>query len=143
VYRFVPYEPFSNIASKSYILVGVGASIAPGMVGAEGSVGLVFPLSKGAETGAFASGGIPIGANVSGDVFVGFIQGELSGDTLNHNVGLLFLSITIFTADDHPVGFTIGVGPSAFPAGYSLAAARTSVFLYTPQEEIPWPPLVP
>jgi hypothetical protein len=128
---------------KLYFLVGAGASIVPG-IGLEGSGGLVFPLNSVSEMGAFTSAGFGLGANHSADAFIGFIAGELRGDTLNHNIGLLFLSITVFTSGGQPVGATIGAGPSALPLGYSVSAARTTpLFLYLPRGEVPWPPMAP
>jgi len=83
--------------------------------------------------GVFVSVGAGGGVNVSGDVFIGVITGDIgnvSGTTGNINVGLGPISITVITDPNtgKVIGGTVGLGPSATPVGSSGTVSVTGTF---------------
>jgi hypothetical protein len=82
------------------------------------------------DVGVFGSVGATAGVNVSADVFVGYVEGgigNVSGTTVNQNIGVGPLSITTFhdPKTGELIGGTIGLGPGATPVGYSASYAAT------------------
>jgi hypothetical protein len=79
-----------------------------------------------ADAGFFASVGPTVGANVSADVFVGYVKGgieNVSGKTVNQNITIGPFSITVFhdVETGEVMGGTFGLGPGVAPVGYSGA----------------------
>jgi hypothetical protein len=117
------------------ILGGVGGSaVAP--LGIEGSGGIVINPGFGndnADIGAFGLIGAGGGVNVSGDIFIGFIRGDISnvsGVTANINIvaGPVSLAVFINPKTGQFMGFTAGVGPSATIIGASGTLSITGTF---------------
>jgi RHS repeat-associated protein len=137
LYGYVLNDPVSRVDSYGLlnILGGVGGSaIAP--LGAEGSGGIVINPGFGndqADVGVFGSVGAGGGVNVSADLFVGFIRGDISnvsGVTANINIVAGPVSITglINPKTGQFMGFTAGIGPSATPIGASGTLSITGTF---------------
>jgi RHS repeat-associated protein len=125
-------------------LVGVGVTAAA-PTGAETSGGIVVNpglFGQKADAGVFAAVGPTVGVNVSGDVFIGIVKGEIenvSGETVNQNIGIGPLSITIFHDPKNKgevIGGTIGLGPGATPVGYSGAYDVTGTL--TVRDVVKW-----
>lgn len=112
------------------VLVGAGASLVP-FVGPETSAGVYFgQQGKVAEVGAFGSVGGGAGFNISSDVFVGFVKGSasnISGETINANIGVGSLSVTVFfdKSTGEALGGTFGVGQGTTPVSGSLTWSST------------------
>ena len=105
-----------------------GAGAAP--TGAETIGGIVFSCCSTPDMGLFLSGGATAGFNVSADVFIGYVRGDISavsGETINNNFGFPWFSVTTFHAPDTMdlIGLTLGIGPAATPAAYSAAIDYT------------------
>jgi len=134
-YPYVSNNPIKYIDPVGLlnILAGVGGTaVAPG--GVEGSVGIVINPGLGedlADAGVFSSIGAGGGVNVSGDVFIGFIRGDIEnvgGLTVNANLVLGPLSVTFLTdpVTGVVIGGTVGVGPTALPVSASAALSNTA-----------------
>jgi RHS repeat-associated protein len=116
------------------ILAGGGAS-ATAITGAEGSAGIVVNPGIGgseADAGLFGSLGAGGGLNISADVFLGYVEGDItnvSGVTANENISAGPLSVSVFidTKTGEVVGGTIGIGPGALPAGISGTISKTGM----------------
>jgi hypothetical protein len=114
------------------VVWGAGATTAAG-IGAEASGGKAFNLGFGDEVsdfGVFYATGVTTGVNISADVFIGYVKGDLAnlyGDTFNQNYTAGPVSVTIMHAPDTAefLGFTVGVGPSRYLYGYSGAYEHT------------------
>jgi RHS repeat-associated protein len=121
-------DPFGLI---NFLAGGGVTGAAP--TGAEASGGIVVNPGLGgedADAGVFGSAGATAGLNVSADAFVGYVEGgmeDVSGTTVNQNVTAGPLSVTTFhdPTTGEVVGATVGFGPSATPAGYSVAYSVT------------------
>jgi uncharacterized protein RhaS with RHS repeats len=112
-YRYVRNAPlrFRDPSGLLTFIGGFGGS-AIASKGVEGSVGGYYNWDTGAA-GGFASVGSGAGLNVSGDVFGGAVWGELEGVTVNTNVVLGPISITVMIdpLSGTAVGGTGGLGP--------------------------------
>ncbi|MBI4517047.1 MAG: hypothetical protein HY699_14665 [Deltaproteobacteria bacterium] len=111
------------------ILVGAGGS-ATAITGAELSGGVfVNPGLLGSESaaGMFGSGGATTGLNISADLFIGFVAGDLAGTTVNANMTAGFFSVSFFfnPTTGELVGATVGYGPSATQFGLSTSLSTT------------------
>jgi RHS repeat-associated protein len=135
VYRYALNSPLHYIDPRGLInlLAGVGGSgAAP--TGGEASGGIVVNPGFGApdaDIGMFASVGATIGVNVSGDIFLGYVEGDIrnvSGTTVNQNFGVGPISITTFhdPRTGELIGGTAGWGLGATPVGYSMGYDVTS-----------------
>jgi hypothetical protein len=113
---------------------------------------LVFFINPGfddgkSELGFFGSAGAGGGVNVSADIFVGFVKGgveNIEGKTLNINVGLGPVSVTVMTdpKTGDTVGGTIGVGPGATPVSASGTGSITkTIKLLEPMRQNQYPSL--
>jgi len=104
-----PSSSGNNTGETFSVLVGVGGT-ATGATGAELSGGIFF---NSQELGTFSSGGVSAGVNVSADVFIGGVWGSVSGTTINENVtvGPVSVSILFDAASGSWVGGTAGFGP--------------------------------
>ena len=134
LYGYVRNNPITVIDSFGLfnLLIGAGGSaVAP--TGIEGSTGIVVNPGFGdnlADVGFFGSIGSGGGVNVSGDIYVGYIEGgikNVSGMTTNVNLTLGPLSITIFIdpKTGKIIGGTGGIGPGATPIGASGTISQT------------------
>ena len=131
VCTYVGGNPISNIDPLGLwnVVVGVGGSVVGG-VGGEASVSAYASSYNGnAEVGIAGSVGGGAGLNISADAYVGYIPGganNISGETVNYNVGVGPLSITIMT---NPA--TGGVrGYNRRPRGWSSAWALGDAFTH-------------
>lgn len=137
LYTYVGGNPvnLSDLNGLFSLLMGGGISAAA-PTGAEGSGGVaVNPglFGQEADIGVFGAGGATVGFNASADAFVGYVKGgieNVGGQTINQNIGIGPISITIF---HHPtngevLGGTIGIGPGATPFGYSGAYESTGIY---------------
>jgi RHS repeat-associated protein len=136
LYGYVLNDPVNLIDPLGLLnlIGGVGGS-AMAITGAEGSVGIVINIGPNPNAGVFGSIGAGGGVNVSGDVFAGFIYGDItnvSGLTANINGVLGPLSVTIFTDPQtgQILGGTIGWGPG-IPLGGSGTLSQTGTFTLT------------
>jgi len=137
LYGYVLNDPVNAVDPSGLlnILGGVGGSaVAP--LGIEGSGGIVINPGFGndnADIGAFGSIGVGGGVNVSGDIFIGFIRGDIpnvSGVTANINIvaGPVSLAVFVNPKTGQFMGFTAGVGPSATIIGASGTLSITGTF---------------
>jgi hypothetical protein len=134
LFRYVNGNPLSlrDPLGLFSLLGGAGGSYVLGG-GVEGSGG--FYLNPGlfgqsGDFGVFGSGGYGGGLNISGDAFLGVIYGDarnVAGETINSNLSLGPVSVTVFYAPDGsgPIGWTIGGGPSVLPIGASGTRSNT------------------
>jgi len=112
------------------IIAGVGGS-AVGVTGVEGSFGVVVNTNGGLNNIGFTGSlGIGGGLNISGDVYAGFVAGDISnvsGPTLNTNLIGGPVSVTVFTdMNGNVIGGTVGLGPG-IPVGASGTYSNTGV----------------
>ena len=124
LYGYVLNNPVNLIDSLGLlnIIAGVGGS-AVGVTGAEGSLGVVVNTNGGLNNIGFTGPlGIGGGLNISGDVYVGFVTGDISnvsGQTLNTNFVGGPLSVTLISdMNGNVIGGTLGFGPG-IPVGAS------------------------
>ena len=120
LYGYVIGDPVNWVDSNGLLslIVGGGGSGTAG-VGGEASQGGFVSFSTG-EVGVFVSAGAGAGANLSADIFFGFVEGDDPGGvTLNSNVVVGPVSVTVMTdpTTGEVVGMTLGVGPSVNPTG--------------------------
>jgi len=112
---------FVDPDGRSPFLAGGGGTAASGG-GIDTSAGLAF--DSNGNVGYFSSLGGAAGVNASADAFIGFFTGnvcDLQGDGYNISLTVGPISIAIFGSDNGHIGFTVGAGPSALPAGVSVA----------------------
>ena len=112
------------------IIAGVGGS-AVGLTGVEGSFGVVVNTNGGLNNIGFTGSlGIGGGLNISGDIYAGFVAGDISnvsGPTLNINLIGGPVSVTVFTdMNGNVIGGTVGLGPG-IPIGASGTYSNTGV----------------
>jgi hypothetical protein len=128
----VPFHADSYTASGN-ILVGGGVSLAA-LSGGEASVAVVANTAKLQDLGLVGSFGPSIGLNISGDIYVGVVPGDIgnvSGATFNLNYTVGPLSLTLFY-DEHGtlVGGTFGAGPSLpIPVMASASYSNTGILV--------------
>jgi len=134
LYAYVANDPLNLFDPDGLfnILFGGGATAAA-PTGAEVAAGIVFNpglFGQRADVGVFASVGPTVGVNISADVFIGFVKGEIknvSGPSINQNISIGPVSISLFHDPDtgDVMGGTFGLGPGATPVGYSVAYDQT------------------
>ena len=126
-YRYVRNAPlrFRDPSGLLTVIGGLGGS-AIASKGVEGSVGGYYNWGTG-EVGGFVSVGGGAGLNVSGDIFGGVVWGGLEGVTVNTNVMLGPISITVMIdpLNGKPVGGTVGLGPLIPWGGLSATVSAT------------------
>jgi hypothetical protein len=110
-------------------VAGIGVTASAGLPGAEYAIGMYYNTRTG-DWGFFQSPGVAMGLNTGGDVFIGWIDGPSSnvyGRTFNNNFAGGPISIT--TLQDlntlGSLGYTVGIGWSVTPYGYSTAIDNT------------------
>jgi RHS repeat-associated protein len=119
--------------------IGAGLSGVFGPAGGEVSGGLAATITInsltdiGFKVQPFTSIGKPIGLggmNFSGDIFAGFILGNLAGQTTNVNVSVGPVSITALFDPASPfrlLGATLGTGPTYLGLGVSVTDSTTLI----------------
>jgi hypothetical protein len=137
LYGYVANDPVNFVDPWGLInlLLGGGGSLAA-ITGAEASGGVVINPgigSSNADAGVFASGGAGGGVNVSADVFMGYVKGDMSnvsGQTGNMNLsaGPFSLSVFVDPKTGEVLGGTLGVGPGATPVAASGTLSQTGTY---------------
>jgi len=152
LYGYVINDPVNLMDSLGLasVIAGVGGSAMIPVTGAEGSAGVYVSTS---DAGVFGSVGSGVGLNVSGDVFVGYVEGdnaaEITGSTANINATYGPVSVTVFIdpQSGEVLGGTIGLGPSISQVGGSLTGSHTGAWsivdflndIFSDQSRIPCP----
>ena len=157
LYAYVANDPLNRLDPfglfKVTAIGGGGASAVGITAGGEASGGVAIGFDINSPTdisvtdvaGFISISNTPVGFNVSADVFIGAIFGDLKnlpGTTANVNIVVGIISVTIFTDPDSEsifdtvTGGTIGIGPGV-PGG-SVTVSQTEVFP-KPTDSVPEP----